>query len=263
MASEQQGVGPVLEVRHARKSFGSVQALVDVNLELYRGEVLALLGDNGAGKSTVIKAISGVHGLDEGDILVNGQTVTMKSPHHARKLGIETVYQDLAVFDNLDALGNLFVGRELRSPRWLGPLGFLRTKAMAGHWSDYADRLGVVVRDPKQAVGLMSGGQRQAIAVARAMAFASDVVILDEPTAALGVRESKEVLDLVSKLAAHGVGVVLISHNMEQVAQVADRAVVLRLGRNVGEARPTTQNQQHLVSLIMGASSLNPDQMTS
>lgn len=242
-----------LEVRNARKSFGSVQALSDVSLTLYPGEVVALLGDNGAGKSTLIKAISGVLTLDSGTISVDGSEITMKSPHMARDLGIETVYQDLAVFDNLDALSNLFAGREVRRPRFLGPLGFLRSREMAKHWEEYAGRLRVVVRDPRQAVGLMSGGQRQAVAVARAMAFASRVVILDEPTAALGVRESGQVLELVRRLPEHGVGVILISHNLEHVAQVADRAVVLRLGHNVGEAAPTPENHEYLVSLLMGA----------
>jgi D-xylose transport system ATP-binding protein len=244
---------PALEVVHAKKSFGSVQALADVSLTLYPGEVVALLGDNGAGKSTLIKALSGVHTLDEGTISVDGAEVTMKSPQIARRLGIETVYQDLAVFDNLDALSNLFVGRELSGPAFLGPLGFLKSGDMARRWEQYAERLRVVVRDPRQAVGLMSGGQRQAVAVARAMAFASRVVILDEPTAALGVRESGQVLELVRRLPEQGVGVILISHNMQHVAQVADRAVVLRLGRNVGEARPTPENQEYLVSLVMGA----------
>lgn len=251
---------PVLEVRNARKTFGPVQALADVSFSVHRGEVLALLGDNGAGKSTIIKAISGVHGLDGGSVLVNSAEVSMKSPHHARRLGIETVYQDLAVFDNLDALANLFVGRELRWPRWLGPFGFVRSRAMNKRWAEYAERLRVVLRDPRQAVGLMSGGQRQAVAVARAMAFASQLVILDEPTAALGVRESGQVLELVRRLADDGIAVILISHNMEHVARVADRAVVLRLGRNVGEARPTPENQEYLVSLVMGAERWNGGQ---
>lgn len=245
---------PALEVRGARKSFGSVTALEGVDLVLQRGEIMALLGDNGAGKSTLIKAISGVHSLDHGEILIDGQPVHLSTPTAARAMGIETVFQDLAVFDNLNVLENFFMGRELRFPRWLGPLGFLSLRSMERTWREQVERLEVRIKDPHQPLGLMSGGQRQAIAVARAVAFASKIVILDEPTAALGVRETAHVLDLIKKLPESGVSVILISHNMRDVVEVADRATVLRQGRRVGECPATAENEARIVSMIVGAS---------
>lgn len=244
----------VLEVQGARKSFGPVQALQGVNLKLYHTEILALLGDNGAGKSTLIKAISGVHQLDDGQILVGDRPISFKSPADARRLGIETVYQDLALFDNLSVMANLFVGRERTQPPALGPIGFLMERAMAEQWQEFARHLKVVIPNPTQPLGLMSGGQRQAVAVARAVSFASKVVILDEPTAALGLREAGQVLDLIKRLPEHGISVILISHNMEHVMKVADRALVLRQGKAVGETRPTPDQHERLVSMIVGAS---------
>ncbi|ADB49889.1 ATP-binding cassette domain-containing protein [Conexibacter woesei] len=244
---------PALEIREAYKSFGAVQALNGASLSVEAGEVVALLGDNGAGKSTLIKAMTGVHRLDEGEVLVGGEPVTLRSPADSRRLGIETVYQDLAVFDNLDARANFFVGRERTAPGWLGRLGFLRERAMTREWQEHVDDLQVVIPDPEQPLGVMSGGQRQAIAVARSAAFANRVLILDEPTAALGVRESRQVLDLVKRLPRRGIAVVLISHNLEHVMEVAHRAIVLRRGRNVGEERPTAENHERIVSLIVGA----------
>jgi D-xylose transport system ATP-binding protein len=242
-----------LEVTGAVKRFGGVIALDGVDLRVMPGEVLALLGDNGAGKSTLIKAISGVHTLDHGSIKVRGEDVEIKNPQTARALGIETVYQDLALFDNLGAAANFYVGRELTSPRWLGSLGVLRKRQMKTSTSEVIDRLQVTIRDQTAPVGLMSGGQRQAVACARAVAFASRVVILDEPTAALGLREAGNVLRLVARLGEQGVAVILISHNLEQVAQVADRAMVLRRGQLVGEAEPTDANHERLVGYIVGA----------
>jgi D-xylose transport system ATP-binding protein len=243
----------VLEVRGARKSFGYVRALRGVDLKLHRGEILALLGDNGAGKSTLIKVLSGVHSLDEGEVFVNGEPATIRSPADARKRGIETVYQDLAVFDNLDVAANFYMAREPTSPKFLRSLGLLRERSMRDSWSERAKTLGIAIQDPREPIGLMSGGQRQAIAVARAIAFAQQVVILDEPTAALGLRESSQVLNLVRKLPEHGVSVLLISHNMEHVQQVADRAVVLRQGEYIGEAIPSPESHERIVQMIMGA----------
>lgn len=244
---------PLLEVRDARKSFGAVQALAGISLKIDEGEVVALLGDNGAGKSTAIKAISGVHRLDRGEILLDGHPVNMRSPADSRRLGIETVYQDLALFDNLNAKANFFVGREICRPSWLRRLAFLRDHAMADSWEQHMRDLEVYIPDPNQPLGVMSGGQRQAIAVARAVAFAKRLVILDEPTAALGLRESQHVLDLIRQLPRRGIAVLLISHNLEHVMQVADRAVVLRQGRNVGMAQPNAANHERLVSMIVGA----------
>jgi D-xylose transport system ATP-binding protein len=245
---------PVLAVRHAQKRFGAVHALKDVGLEAYRGEVLALLGDNGAGKSTLVKCISGVHALDEGQILIDGEAVSIPSPAAARRAGIETVYQDLALFDNLTPAQNFFCGRELAVPTWL-PRGlrFLNARAMERETAAVLERLKIKLPRFDAPVALMSGGQRQAIAVARATVFARKIVILDEPTAALGVRESRKVLDLIIQLRSEGNAVILITHNMEHVVELADRAVVLRQGRKVGELRPGRANQRELVSMIVGA----------
>jgi ribose transport system ATP-binding protein len=243
----------LLQIRGAAKSYGAVRALEDASVSLDAGEIVALLGDNGAGKSTLVKAICGVHALDAGEIRLDGLPVTFGSPVEARRAGIETLHQDLGLFDNLSAVANFRIGRELRRPAWLGRLAFLRERAMEEDWAAQLDRLAVRRVGARQEVGLMSGGQRQAIAVLRAVAFADRVVILDEPTAALGVRESAQVLELVQRLPERGVAVLLISHNLEHVAQVADRAVVLRQGRTVGEAVPTAANHEALVSMIVGA----------
>jgi D-xylose transport system ATP-binding protein len=247
-------VTALLEVRDARKSYGAVRALSGVSLTVDPGEVVALLGDNGAGKSTLAKAIGGVHRLDEGEIRIDGRPVTLRSPADARRHGIETLHQDLALFDNLSALANFFIGRERRRPRWMGRLALLDTRAMAREWDERLERLQVRIPGAQRDVGVLSGGQRQAIAVLRAVAFASRLVILDEPTAALGVRESRQVLELVRRLPESGIAVVLISHNLEHVAQVAHRAVVLRQGRLAGEAAPTEDNHEALVGMIVGAS---------
>ncbi|MFO1061206.1 MAG: ATP-binding cassette domain-containing protein [Dongiaceae bacterium] len=245
---------PVLAVRHAEKRFGAVHALQDVSLEARGGEVLALLGDNGAGKSTLVKCISGVHALDAGEILLDGAAVRLHSPAAARRAGIETVYQDLALFDNLTPAQNFYCGREIAFPAWL-PRGLrlLRAGAMEREAAAVIDRLKVRLPRQDAPVALMSGGQRQAIAVARATVFAGRVVMLDEPTAALGLRESRKVLDLIARLRAEGNAVILITHNMEHVVELADRAVVLRQGRKVGELVPDRASRQELVSLIVGA----------
>jgi ABC-type sugar transport system ATPase subunit len=245
---------PVLRVRGAHKRFGAVHALKGVGLEAWRGEVLALLGDNGAGKSTLVRCISGVHALDEGQILLDGEAAAIGTPALARLAGIETVYQDLALFDNLTPSQNFYCGREISWPAWLPrALRFLSAKAMDREAAAVIDRLKVRLPKFDAPVALMSGGQRQAIAVARATVFARKVVILDEPTAALGLRESRKVLDLVRQLRDEGSAVILITHNMEHVIELADRAVVLRQGRKVGELKPERANQQELVSLIVGA----------
>lgn len=245
---------PVLAVHNAVKRFGAVEALKSVSLEAYRGEVLALLGDNGAGKSTLVKCISGVHALDGGQILVDGQPAQLHSPAAARSAGIETVYQDLALFDNLTPAQNFYCGRELSFPRWL-PRGLrlLDRRAMDKEAAAVIDRLKVRLPKFDAPVALMSGGQRQAIAVARATVFARKLVLLDEPTAALGLREARKVLDLIAQLRDEGNAVILITHNMEHVVELADRAVVLRQGRKVGELKPSKANQHELVSLIVGA----------
>jgi ABC-type sugar transport system ATPase subunit len=245
---------PALSVRQAHKRFGAIHALKGVSLDAYRGEVLALLGDNGAGKSTLIKCIGGIHALDEGEILLDGEQAPLHSPAAARQAGIETVYQDLALFDNLTPAQNFYCGRELDFPAWLPkPLRFLSNRAMDQQAANVIDRLKVKLPKFDAPVALMSGGQRQAIAVARATVFARKLVILDEPTAALGLRESRKVLDLIAQLRAEQNAVILITHNMEHVVELADRAVVLRQGHKVGELKPTAANKQELVSMIVGA----------
>ncbi|HEY0364730.1 MAG TPA: ATP-binding cassette domain-containing protein [Solirubrobacteraceae bacterium] len=243
----------VLEVEGATKSFGAVAALSDVSLRLGRGEVLAVVGDNGAGKSTLIKCVSGAHRLDRGRVRVEGELVALRSPVHARQHGIETVYQDLSLFDNLSVVANLFAGRELTAPRRTRVLGWLRNRAMTSRVAEILAELEVNVPNLHAPVGLLSGGQRQAIAVARAVTFATRLVILDEPTAALGVRETRNVLRLVKRLPERGVSVIIISHNLEQVAEVADRVMVLRRGAKVGEAPPDAEHHDRIVSLIVGA----------
>ncbi|MFZ0604463.1 MAG: ATP-binding cassette domain-containing protein [Roseiarcus sp.] len=255
MSHESSGAAPpALAVNGAVKRFGTISALDEVSISVRRGEVLALLGDNGAGKSTLIKCISGVYALDSGVIEMEGRTANIRSPAEARAAGIETVYQDLALFDNLGPSENFYAGRELSGPSWL-PRGLqvMRRREMDGSTSALLDRLKVVLPSFKTSVGLMSGGQRQAVAVARAAAFATKVVILDEPTAALGVRETRQVLDLIEILRDEGHAILLVTHNMEQVIDVADRAVVLRRGRKVGEARPSAETRQQIVSMIVGA----------
>jgi D-xylose transport system ATP-binding protein len=242
-----------LSVRGATKRFGAVTALDGVDLDVRHGEVLALLGDNGAGKSTLIKCCSGALRLDSGTISMDGVAVSIHSPHDARGLGIETVYQDLALFDNLNPVDNFYAGRELARPTWVPrSLRLLRRRRMQAATAEVLDRLQVVLPDLNGKVGLMSGGQRQAVAVSRAAAFASKVVILDEPTAALGVRESRKVLDLILRLRHEGTAVIVVSHAMDHVMEVADRAVVLRRGRKVGELIPSADTYREIVSLIVG-----------
>jgi ribose transport system ATP-binding protein len=242
----------VLSVRGATKRFGAVVGLDGVDVDVRSGEVLALLGDNGAGKSTLIKCLSGALRLDRGTIEMDGRRVTMHSPADAQALGIETVYQDLALFDNLKPADNFYAGRERASPTWLPrSVRVLKRREMADATRRTLDRLQVAL-DDHGTVGLMSGGQRQAVAVARAAAFASRVVILDEPTAALGVRESRRVLDLILRLREEGKAVVVVSHAIDHVMEVADRAVIMRRGRKVGELIPNAETHAEIVSLIVG-----------
>jgi ABC-type sugar transport system ATPase subunit len=243
----------LLSVRRGTKRFGGVLALDEVDVDVFAGEVLAILGDNGAGKSTLIKCMSGVHRLDSGVIEMDGNPVQLHTPSDARGLGVETVYQDLALFNNLSAADNFYAGRELSGPSWL-PRGMrlIRRRSMSVATREVLNRLRVTVPSLSTPVGLMSGGQRQAVAVARATAFASRLVILDEPTAALGVREAGQVLDLIRRLRNEGKAVVVISHAMDHVMEVADRSVVLRRGRKVGELVPTPDARERIVSLIVG-----------
>jgi len=230
---------PLLQIRGLSKAYGSVQALSDVDFEVRDGEVMALVGDNGAGKSTLIKCIAGIHGYDEGEILFDGKPVHIHGPKDSANLGIEVVYQDLALCDNLDVVQNMYLGRELHD--WLYRL---REPAMEQHTAETLKSLAVTtIRSVRQTVATLSGGQRQSVAVARAVMWNSKLVVLDEPTAALGVAQTEQVLELVRRLGSQGLGVMLISHNLHDVFETADRISVLRLGRNVGvfERRNTTQ----------------------
>jgi D-xylose transport system ATP-binding protein len=232
---------PVLELRDISKSFGQVQALTDVDLEVHRGEVMALVGDNGAGKSTLIKTIAGIHGADSGEIIFEGQPVHISGPKDAAKLGIEVVYQDLALCDNLDVVENMYLGREAHNP-----VQVLNEPVMEQKTVETLKSLRVTtIRSIRQAVATLSGGQRQSVAVARAVMWNSKLVILDEPTAALGVAQTEQVLELVKRLGEQGLAVILISHNLHDVFAVADRITVLRLGRNAGlyDRRSTTQQE--------------------
>ena len=236
---------PLLELRNVSKAFGSVQALSDVDLEVHRGEVLALVGDNGAGKSTLIKCIAGIHPMDEGELFWDGQPTTISGPRDAVKLGIEVVYQDLALCDNLDVVQNMYLGRE--SSR----LSVLKEPPMEAKTRETLASLRVTtIKSVRQPVATLSGGQRQSVAVARAVMWNSRLVILDEPTAALGVAQTEQVLALVRRLAEQGLGVVLISHNLHDIFEVADRIAVLRLGRNVGLFDRASTTQQEVVQAI-------------
>jgi fructose transport system ATP-binding protein len=247
---------PVLEARGLVKRYGVVTALNGADFDLLPGEILALIGDNGAGKSTLIKALSGAIVPDQGEILLNGTRVHFRNPLEARKSGIETVYQDLALAPALDIAENLFLGRELRRPGLVGSVLRVtdRPRMLSEARAHIAD-LKINVRSMKQPVETLSGGQRQGVAVARAAAFASRVVIMDEPTAALGVRESGMVLDLIRTVRARGTPVVLISHNMPQVFEIADRLHVMRLGRRVATITPASHTMTEAVALMTGATS--------
>jgi D-xylose transport system ATP-binding protein len=243
----QQEVARLL-MRGIGKSFGAVRALSNVDFEVFAGEVVGLVGDNGAGKSTLIKAIAGVGPADEGEIFVNGQKVSISSPQVATRLGIETVYQDLALCDNLDVVANLFLGHEERS--------FLRSLdeiAMEEKTLTVLKTLDVKIPSTRSLVAALSGGQRQSIAVAKSLLRNAQVVLLDEPTAALGVAQTRQVLNLIRRLRDQGLAVVVISHNLADVFEVVDRVVVLRLGRKVATFNIKTTTPEQVVAAITGA----------
>jgi D-xylose transport system ATP-binding protein len=237
---------PLLECRGVSKAFGAVQALYNVDFEVRRGEVMALVGDNGAGKSTLIKGIAGIYPFDEGEVLVDGSAVHIHGPRDAAKLGIEVVYQDLALADNLDVVANMFLGRErLRS----GVV--LDESSMESASRETLDSLSVTtLRTVRQVVAGLSGGQRQSVAVAKAVMWDSRIVILDEPTAALGVAQTRQVLNLVRRLAERDLGVVIISHNLHDIFECADRITVLRLGQKVALFDRAATSQQEVVHAI-------------
>ncbi|GGP06736.1 ATP-binding cassette domain-containing protein [Nonomuraea glycinis] len=252
---------PVLRARGLVKRYGHVTALDGADFDLMPGEVLAVIGDNGAGKTSLIKALTGAVQPDEGEILLDGRPVRFRNPLDARKHGIETVYQDLAVAASLDIATNMFLGRELRKP---GPLGtifrLLDKKRMREESARHMADLKIGLRSLTQAVETLSGGQRQGVAVARAVAFASHVIVMDEPTAALGVKESGQVLDMIKRVRDRGLPVVLISHNMPHVFELADRIHVQRLGRRVAQLNPADHDMAEVVAIMTGALQVKQDE---
>jgi simple sugar transport system ATP-binding protein len=244
---------PILEARGIVKTYDHVQALRGARFSAYEGEVVALIGDNGAGKTTLTKIISGVARPDDGEILFEGRPVQIASPSAAQELGIETVYQDLSLAPDLDGAANIYLGREITRPGLLGRLGVLDKHAMREGAIKAFSELGVAIKDADAAVAYLSGGQRQGVAVARAASWANRVIILDEPTAALGVVQSARVLDVVRQVRDRGLAVVLISHNMPEVLEVADRIEVLRLGRRVATFTRADATLESLVGAMTGA----------
>jgi simple sugar transport system ATP-binding protein len=241
---------PVVEARNISKRFGHVVALRDVNLKLWPGEVLGVVGDNGAGKSTLMKVLSGMHPASGGSLLVEGREVRLSSPRDARDLGIEMVYQDLALAGNLRIDENIFLGREL-TRRW-GPLRLVDHTANQAQAVNHLENLRIHVKSVTQRVEQLSGGQRQAVAIARATAFEARVVIMDEPTAALAVKEVRKVLDLIKDLRQHGISVILISHRLDDVFYVCDRIMALFHGRNFAEAPLSEVDRNDVIGWIMG-----------
>jgi len=243
---------PVLALRNVSKRFGAVQALTDVDFEAYPGEVVALVGDNGAGKSTLVKVMSGVGPPSDGQVLFEGRPVTINRPQDATHLGIATVYQDLALCDNLDVVANLFLGEESRGGL-LRPFGWMDEIAMEKRALDLMQQLSVRIPTVRIPVASLSGGQRQSVAIARSLLGDPKVVMLDEPTAALGVAQTAQVLDLIVRLRDRGLAVIMISHNLADVFAVADRVAVLRLGRANGTFQVDKVSEDEVVSAITGA----------
>jgi simple sugar transport system ATP-binding protein len=246
-------VKPLVEMKGIRKNFGAVQALKGVDLTLHHNEVLGLVGDNAAGKSTLMKVLSGAHVADEGDILLDGEKASITKPEDSRHLGIEMVYQDFALAGNIDVAGNIFLGRE----RTLGGLGkllqILNRRRMNEESRELLGRLKIEVESVRQKVNELSGGQRQAVAIGRATAFNAKVVIMDEPTASLSVAAIEKVLELIKQLKEHQVSVIIISHRLEDILTVSDRVMVLRLGRRVGDMENEGITKDDLVAYMVGA----------
>jgi ABC-type sugar transport system ATPase subunit len=246
-----QTLAPLIDMRGISRAFGGVAALQDVDLSVYRNEVVALLGDNGAGKSTLIKILAGALSADTGEIKVDSRTVSIDSPRVAKDLGIETVYQDLALCDNLDVPTNLFLGRELMRPMLGSLLRIFDRRQMAGETGDLLGRLKIELGALQTPVRNLSGGQRQSIAIAKTVYFNAKLIIMDEPTAALGVRQTEKVLGLVRELKQSGLAIVYISHILEDVFRVADRMVVLKNGRKIGERLTAKTNRDEIVRMMI------------
>lgn len=244
---------PRVEVKNVTKRYGSVVALRGVNMELHSGEIVGLVGDNGAGKSTLVNIVAGALPPTSGTVLVDGREVTFRTPIDARRAGIETVYQDLALAPDLSIWGNMFLGREQVVSGPLGRLGWLDRKAMMAHTTEDLDRTKIRIPSVSARVGRLSGGQRQAVAVGRAVAWGSRVVLMDEPTAALGVEQQARVAELIQTVASQGLGVLLISHNLPQVYQICHRVLVLFRGEIVANLRPSEVDIDDIVGWITGS----------
>lgn len=244
---------PLIQARNVARRFGQVIALRDANFVAHAGEVSALVGDNGAGKSTLIKILSGALQHDDGEVLLDGAPIHFSSPHQARELGIETVYQDLALAPSLDVAANLFLGREMRRSGILGALGFLDDSAMRQRAQQEMANLRVGLASVHQPVLALSGGQRQAIAVARATAWGKRIIIMDEPTAALGIRETGKVLRLIERIKESGIAVIMVSHSLPEVFEVADRITILRLGCTVRQMARNEADMTAVVAFMTGA----------
>jgi len=236
---------PLVEMRYISKHFGGLQALTDACLDLYPGEVVGVLGHNGAGKSTLMKILAGAQSASSGEILINGDVADIQDPNDARSYGIETIYQELALCGNLDAPSNLFMGRELH--KW----GFLRRRAMRRETAEALSKLNIRIKSLETDVEMMSGGQRQSISISRAVHFDAKIIIMDEPTAALGMEESKKVVDLIQDLKEHGIGILWISHDIHDVYNFTDRIVIFHGGQNVVSAKTKDFTQDEIVSMII------------
>ncbi|GAA4028872.1 ATP-binding cassette domain-containing protein [Allokutzneria multivorans] len=244
---------PLLEARNITKSYGSVEALRGASFSIDAGEVVALIGDNGAGKSTLVKCLVGAEQPTSGEIVLDGKRVSFDTPTTARRMGIETVFQDLAVAPDLDPAANLFLGRELKRKGLLGALGMLDKAEMRKQAAERFTTFGVTLQSLDVPIGSLSGGQRQSVAVARAVAWASKVVFMDEPTAALGVVQRERVLEVIKRVRDNGIAVVLITHNMPEVQAVADRVEVMRLGKRVARLTGADMSLENLVGAMTGA----------
>jgi ABC-type sugar transport system ATPase subunit len=248
---------PILQAMNLTKRFGGLTAVDDVSLDVFAGEVVGLVGDNGAGKSTFIKMISGVYQPNEGRVFFNGEEATFAGPREAREMGIETIYQDLALAENLDASSNIFLGREVKKSFLGGVVHTLDRSHMYDESNMILDKLDIHIPSLTQQIRNLSGGQRQAVAIARTIYWNAKLVIMDEPTAALGVSEQRKVLRLVRTLAGQGVPVVIISHNMQDVFAVSDRIIVMRRGKKVGELQAKETTPDEVVSLMVGAEAVH------
>jgi len=247
---------PLLDMQNINKSFGAVHALQNINFQVFPGELVALVGDNGAGKSTLVKIISGVEHPDSGKIIFDGKEVVITDPDTAKSLGIETLYQDLGLIENLNVVANMYLGREEYNSYLFGIVKVLKDRAMEQNTIALLERLKINLGSVREKVEVLSGGQRQAIALSRTVAWGKKLVLLDEPTAALGVRESLQALDLIRRLKDQGIAGVIISHNLEHVFSVADRVVVLRQGVVRGERRKNEIEGDEIVSMITGVSEM-------